>query len=237
MEYADVVVGLQLTNEPISWGNNVFSKTQSWTKDAYHAVKEHIENPNLVVVMHDAFEGANAWTGVAKELQSGGGKRFGVDSHLYQLFSDSDNKLTQAEHIAKACGWADNLKKANAVMPSYVGEWSPATNICVNPDGSTTAGTKCSAEGCQCQSTGIDKWNDKMKEQVRRFVEAQLDVFESSTSGYFMWSAKGPGGWGFMNGIKAGTIPNPVTERSYPGQCGGGKRRIRGMTGATGTAL
>jgi len=65
----------------------------------------------------------------------------------------------------------------------------------------------------------MEKWNDKMKEQVRRFVEAQLDVFESSSSGYFMWSAKGPGGRGFLNGIKAGTIPNSVTERKYPGQC------------------
>lgn len=71
-----------------------------------------------------------------------------------------------------------------------------------------------------------------MVEQVRRFVEAQLDVFESSTSGYFMWSAKGPGGWGFLNGIKKGVIPNPVTERKYPGQCGGKKRReVRGSLG------
>ncbi|KAL5319971.1 hypothetical protein ACEPPN_013030 [Leptodophora sp. 'Broadleaf-Isolate-01'] len=234
-EYVDVVVGLELVNEPISWDNNKFSITQSWAQDAYAAVKTQVENENLVIVMHDAFQGAGAWTDVAQKLISDGPKTFGVDMHLYQLFSDADNALTQAEHITTACGWADNLASANAVMPTYVGEWSAATNICVNLDGSTTAGTSCSTYGCQCQSAPFDDWNEGMVEQVRRYVEAQLDVFESSTSGYFLWSAKGPGGWGFLNGIGNGAIPNPVTERKYPGQCGGGKRRdVRGMLGRSG---
>ncbi|KAH8598100.1 glycoside hydrolase superfamily [Bisporella sp. PMI_857] len=222
-EYADVVVGLQLTNEPISWGNNNLGKTKNWAKDAYKAVRSAAENKDLVIVMHDAFKGAHTWTGVAKEVMKGEAKDFGVDTHLYQLFVDADNKLTQKQHIEKACGWGKELKEANTVMPTYVGEWSAATNICVNPDGSTTGGTSCSTSGCQCQSAGIEKWNDKMIEQVRRYVEAQLDTFESSSSGYFIWSAKAPGGWGFLNGIKAGAIPNPVTERKYPGQCGGTK--------------
>ncbi len=78
-----------------------------------------------------------------------------------------------------------------------------------------------------------------MVEQVRRFVEAQLDVYESSASGYFIWAAKGPGGWGFLNGIGNGAIPNPVTSRKYPGQCGSvGKRRaVRGMLGVKGEAF
>lgn len=58
-----------------------------------------------------------------------------------------------------------------------------------------------------------------MVEQVRRYVEAQLDVFEESTSGYFMWAAKRPGGWGFLNGIRKWRIPNPVTSREYTKQC------------------
>lgn len=230
MEYADVVVGLEMTNEPVSYGNNKFSVTQSWAQEAYTAVKAATKNTNMVIVMHDAFQGASSWTSIAKGL---GGKTFGVDTHLYQLFVDSDNKLTQSQHITEACGWASNLASANSIMPTYVGEWSAATNICVNPDGSTTAGTSCSVSGCQCQSASFDSWNSKMIEQVRRFVEAQLDVFESSSSGYFIWSAKGPGGWGFLNGIKNGAIPNPVTARKYPGQCGGSKRReVRGSLGA-----
>jgi glucan 1,3-beta-glucosidase len=235
MEYADVVVGLEMVNEPISYGNNKFATTQSWAQSAYAAVRSAAANKNMVIVMHDAFQGAPQWTNIVTSLNSQ--RSFGVDSHMYQLFSDDDNALTQSQHITKACGWASELSSANAVMPTYVGEWSAATNICVNPDGSTTAGTSCSVEGCQCQSVDFDKWNKGMIEQVRRFVEAQLDVFESSSSGYFIWSAKGPGGWGFLNGIGNGAIPNPVTERKYPGQCGGSKRRAwRGSLGVVGEA-
>jgi glucan 1,3-beta-glucosidase len=234
MEYADVVVGLQMVNEPISWGNNNFETTQSWTQKAYSAVKAEVENEGLVIVMHDGFQGGTAWTAVATDILDGGARTFGVDQHLYQLFTDQYNAMDQSQHITAACGWAANLAIANAIMPNYVGEWSAATNICVNPDGSTTAGTSCSTSGCQCQVEDFSKWNKNMIEQVRRFVEAQLDVFESSTSGYFIWAAKGPGGWGFLNGIGNGAIPNPVTERKYPNQCGGGlkRREVRGSLGA-----
>lgn len=71
-----------------------------------------------------------------------------------------------------------------------------------------------------------------MIDLMRRYVEAQLDVYEQSTSGYFVWNAKGPGSWSFMEGVKKGTFPNPVTERKFPGQCGGKQRRAsRGSLG------
>lgn len=54
-----------------------------------------------------------------------------------------------------------------------------------------------------------------------------MDVFESGSSWYFMWASKGPGGWGFLNGIGNGVILNPVSSRKYPGHCGSGLRRVR----------
>ena len=72
--------------------------------------------------MHDAFEGASSWTSIAEGLVGTGAKTFGVDTHLYQLFTDADNALTQAQHITKACGWASDLTGANQIMPTYVGE-------------------------------------------------------------------------------------------------------------------
>jgi glucan 1,3-beta-glucosidase len=96
-------------------------------------------NKNMVIVMHDAFQGASQWTSFATSLNAQ--RTFGVDSHLCQLFDDADKTLTQAQHITKACGWASNLNTANVIMPTYVVEWSAATYICVNPEGSTRAGT------------------------------------------------------------------------------------------------
>jgi len=239
-EYAGTVVGLEIANEPISWGNNNFGKIQEFATDAYNAVKAEAANPDLMVVMHDAFQGPSAWTDVASKLNANG--KFGIDTHLYQVFEPADLLLNQEQHIQKACGWASDFE-ANSAMPTFAGEWSAATEICVNPDGSTTAGTVCLIPGCQCQSADMDSWNDNMIKQVRMFVEAQMDVFENSGSGYFMWSFKGPGSWNFMDGIEKGFIPNPVTSRQYPGQCSGsskrslsgeGRRVARGQLGASG---
>jgi len=219
-EYADVVVGLELINEPISWGANNFTITQSWAEMAYEAVKSEVENKNLIIVMHDGFRGPLSWISVAKKLNAVGMKpTFGVDTHLYQVYGDYDNQLTQEGHISRACNWSNSLATANAIMPTYVGEWSSETNICVSKDGSTSPGTRCSTQGCQCQSAHFSTWKTGLVEQVRRYAEAQMDVFEENTSGYFMWAAKGPGGWGFLNGIEIGAIPNPVTSRKYPKQC------------------
>ena len=82
------------------------------------------------------------------------------------------------------------LSSANELAPVYVGEWSSTTNACINPDGTSTAGT-CSAEGCVCVTDPMDTWTDTVVEEVRKFVEAQLESFEASTDGYFFWSWAG----------------------------------------------
>ncbi|RDL35174.1 uncharacterized protein BP5553_07105 [Venustampulla echinocandica] len=228
-EYADVVVGLELTNEPLADSTHSLSEIQEWTEEAYAAVKAASSNPNMVITIHDAFQGPEKWADVVQNLGPGS---FGIDTHMYQLFSDEDNLLTQPQHITKACGWASSLATSNAITPTYTGEWSGITNVCLNPDGSTIAGHTCWESGCRCLSDPYETWSDDMIALMRRYVEAQLDVFEQSTSGYFVWSAKGPGSWSFLEGVKKGTFPNPVTARKFPGQCGGNQRRAtRGSLG------
>jgi len=136
-EYADVVVGLQLTNEPISWGANDFSKTQSWAKDAFDAVKKASANPDLVIVMHDAFKQPKTWLDIPSQIKSEknvDAKNFGIDTHLYQVFDKEDKTKTQKEHIDKACGWSQTINPNQELptnegfMKTYVGEWSAATD-------------------------------------------------------------------------------------------------------------
>lgn len=142
--------------------------------------------------------------------------------------------MTQHQHIVEACAWGHALGISNLVAPTYVGEWAAVTNICVNPDGSTTAGLSCNTEGCQCTSADFDTWNEQLVAQTRRFVEAQMDTFEAKSSGWFAWSAKGPGGWGFLNGIEKGTIPNPVTARKFPNNVGRRDGRLGEIWGGRG---
>ncbi|KAF2836893.1 glycoside hydrolase family 5 protein [Patellaria atrata CBS 101060] len=225
LDYADVVVGVEMVNEPISWGANQFNITKQWATDIFPALKDAAENKDLQIIAQDAFMGSRNWLDVSAILNpnfsSVGTAGFAVDSHYYQVFVEEDNQLTQEGHILKACGWGNDLLPARIDgLPVYVGEWSSATNICIHANGTVIPGFTCDAVGCQCQSsTPIEQWNELMVEQVRKYVEAQMDVWEQYTSGYFFWSYKGPGGWGFLSGTEKGTIPSPVTSRLYRPQC------------------
>jgi glucan 1,3-beta-glucosidase len=247
MKYADVVYGLQLVNEPISWDNSTLEVTQRWTKKAYKSMRAVVENPDFVITMHDGFEGPSNWTEVGNAIKSNASRPatagfvgssmtkgnlsrpttagFALDTHLYQNQIESDKWLTQPEHIAKACDWVNtNLlpqNTTNSSLPVLVGEFSAGTDICANPDGSTVAGTTCWINGCQCQNNvDMQWWNQPLKDVTRQFLEAELEAFEKGAQGWFIWSWKGPGAWGMENLIKHGVVGENVEDRKYRGQCG-----------------
>ncbi|CAD0044533.1 unnamed protein product [Aureobasidium pullulans] len=223
-EYADVVFGIQLVNEPISWDQNNIDTTKEWAKKAYTAVKSASTNQDLAVIMHDGFMGPSDWEEVGAAVNGGASlsdAKFWIDTHLYQNQVADDSKLTQDEHVEKACNWSSTeLLPSSSNLPVIVGEFSAATNICANPDGSTVAGSVCWIDGCQCSANvDIEDWNEPLIQATRKFLEAELDTFEAHARGYFMWNFKGPGAWGYQNAIKYGLIGDKITDRKYPGQC------------------
>jgi glucan 1,3-beta-glucosidase len=224
-EYSDVVYGLQLVNEPISWNQSKLEVTQEWTSRAYQSVRDAAKNTDLVIVMHDGFMGPSKWTEVGNTIMgnysSASTAGFALDTHLYQNQVDADKQLTQEEHIAKACAWKQtNLLPQNSTLPVFVGEFSAATDICANPDGSTVAGTACWIDGCQCaNNVDIQWWQQPLKDVTRKFFEAELEAFEKGAQGWFVWSWKGPGGWGMENLIREGVVGQSVEDRKFAGQC------------------
>jgi glucan 1,3-beta-glucosidase len=223
-EYADVVFGIQLVNEPISWDQNNIDTTKEWAKKAYTAVKSASTNQDLAVIMHDSFVGPSDWEEVGSAVNGDASlsdAKFWIDTHLYQNMVADDSKLTQDGHIDKACKWqSTELLPSSSKLPVIVGEFSAATNICANPDGTTVAGNVCWTEGCQCSANvPIEYWNQPLIQATRKFLEAELDTFEAHARGYFMWNFKGPGAWGYQNAIKYGLIGDKITDRKYPGQC------------------
>lgn len=146
--YANVVVGIELTNEPLAGSPNNIEITRQWSKDAYNSIKPFVENQNLVIVMQDAYAGVDTWIDTANSINTNGSKTYGIDTHEYQLYTDEDNSLNQPQHITKACAWNSSLLEAKASMPVYVGEWSLLTNICLYANGTTTGSTSCNETGC-----------------------------------------------------------------------------------------
>lgn len=228
LKYADVVHAIELVNEPVSDDYHELWITKGWTEVAYEAVRSSLENKKVHIVMQDAYMGSEDWIDVVNDAvdrlnryPSRHRSDFAIDSHMYQVFEPEDLEMTQPEHIKKVCRWANDFFQARVHhVPVFAGEWSGATRICVNPDGSTLAGEVCDIDGCQCETNvPVEQWKAPLIEQVRLYVEAQLDVWEAHTRGYFYWNYKGTGAWDFMSGIERGFIPNPVTSRKYPGQC------------------
>jgi glucan 1,3-beta-glucosidase len=208
--YSDVVFGLELTNEPKYGGNNSFSTTQAWTRTTYKAVRQAAVaagNPNLLVVMQDAYAGPTQWSSFA------GLYEFAMDMHLYQIFTAAANAYTQAQHVSAACGWSSNLVENQRGLPYYVGEFTAVTNACINPDASSTPGSICSVAGCQCISTvQPSAMTAVTADAVLQYVLAQLYVFENYASGYFVYSAKGPKAWDPMKLRDVGAWPPNVSN-------------------------
>lgn len=128
----------------------------------------------------------------------------------------------QSAYIDTACGWASGCFIPTQSLPVVVGEWSAGINLCAFGNGTTFGGTSCAGQAdCQCAiNTAPAAMGPVLRNATRAFVEAQLDVFEANTKGWFIWSYKGPGIWGLDNLVAAGIMPQPLTARLFPGQCG-----------------
>ena len=138
----------------------------------------------------------------------------------YQLYDDSDNSEDQPSHIKEACGWGPDLATTKQSMPVVVGEWSALTNICVKSDGSTYGTESCDGSG-NCATCPTNTWTPALVEQVRKFVEAQLDTFEANSNGHFIWNFKSGtnSGWSVYDLIEVKAFPSPITDRQYSPQC------------------
>ena len=217
--YSDVVIALEIVNEPISYSPNNIATTRQFAQDAYTAIKTAATNPALTVVMHDAFQPLSTWSDLATSLSPTPGA-FALDTHHYQLFAPTPSTLNQPDHISLACIQRSALASTAPIFPTYIGEWTAISNICVNPDGSTSAGTTCEVPGCQCQSAPLEEWSEMLVQQTRRFVEAQMESFEQGgAKGWVLWSWEGPGGWGVRGLVEKGVVPQPLEDRWFGGEC------------------
>ena len=205
-KYANTVTAIEIFATPISLPQADSATLESFPKQAFSAIKTAATNPNLQVVVPDASSSPQSWQPVASSLSPTKGM-FSVAESESELTCPCEQEMTQAQHIQTACQRGIAMAGINYDQISiYVGEFNPATNATMDVEG----------------------WTPDVITDVRKYVEAQLEVFEAYTSGYFFWSwaqdseEVAAQGWGFKSGITKGYIPNPLndpTQRKYPGQC------------------
>jgi glucan 1,3-beta-glucosidase len=243
--YEDVVVGIELINEPQGWR----LKRQDLV-DFYHEgfgkIRHH--SNSTVVVISDAFEWTASWNhvltphdhdahnvAIGKTLNPVSRTKHlltrGTDHHHYHVFSPAQVALSPSQQIRAVCAGRPSF--SNADKWTFVGEWTGALTDCAKYlngygvgtryDGSFRDPQDPSVEGVgSCDfKNNLVLWDEQMKTDTRRFIEAQLDAYESKTQGWFWWNFKTEGAheWDAFALLDAGIFPQPLSHRVFPNAC------------------
>ncbi|KHC43133.1 glucan 1,3-beta-glucosidase [Candida albicans P76067] len=220
-EYSDVVIGIELLNEPLGPVLNM-DKLKQFFLDGYNSLRQ--TGSVTPVIIHDAFQVFGYWNNFLTVAE--GQWNVVVDHHHYQVFSGGELSRNINDHISVACNWGWDAKKESHW--NVAGEWSAALTDCAKWLNGVNRGARY--EGAydnapyigSCQPMlDISQWSDEHKTDTRRYIEAQLDAFEY-TGGWVFWSWKTENApeWSFQTLTYNGLFPQPVTDRQFPNQCG-----------------
>lgn len=218
-EYLDVIVGIELLNEPLGSSLDMDQLNLFW-KWAYENLRSTGSVQNVII--QDAFTQSGYFND--KFLLD---DYWGVviDHHHYQVFSTGELNRTIDEHVEVACQWGKDAAKE--WHWNLCGEWSAALTDCsywlngvgrgARWDGTYQSSTYFgSCENVQ----SFDMLTDTEKENYRKYIEAQLDAFQIKGGWIFWcWKTESSLEWDMQRLFDVGLFPYPLNERLYPGQC------------------
>jgi len=175
-------------------------------------------------MIHDAFQPLSFWDGFMPPPNWQG---VILDTHIYQMFSDSDNQLTNAQHISLACSQGSSLPSSSLWI--VVGEWTPASNDCAKYlngrgigsryDGSFPGSTRVGS--CTGLTGSASSFSASYKTFLRQYWEAQVISYEKG-QGWIQWTWKAENAdeWTYQAGLANGWIPQNPTDLQFPNICG-----------------
>ncbi|KAJ8084516.1 hypothetical protein AAF712_004336 [Marasmius tenuissimus] len=218
-------------NEPAGYrGADLLNATRQYWLDTYDIIRYpdgkglFASESNTLVLIHDAFQGVGYWNGFMPSPEY---QNYGLDKHIYQIFSDDENRRDDTEHLRVACNYASELTSAQDFLV-VVGEWSTASTDCARYlnsrgvgsryDGTYPGSSKIgSCEGKTGPASSIDK---EYQEFMRKYWEAQVITYEKA-GGWLQWTWKTESAaeWSYKAGLEAGWIPQDPTDLKYPDIC------------------
>ncbi|APA09967.1 hypothetical protein SS1G_05775 [Sclerotinia sclerotiorum 1980 UF-70] len=189
-QYQDVVVGIELLNEPANWIMD-FEVLEQFYRDGYGQVRDVSDT---VVVLHDAFYQPNTWNNILSPNDNNA-QGVVIDHHEYQVFSDALVAMTPAEHVDYVCSNAHVYTGTDKWV--VVGEFTAAMTDCAfalngygvgsRYDGSYPNSTY--VDSCEGKSD-ITTWSDSFKTEMKNYLSAQLASFETKANGWIFWNFK-----------------------------------------------
>lgn len=212
------VAAIELLNEPMGPSLNMDGVRQFYM-DGWG----NLENSNVAVTFHDAFQGVTAWNNWGSGMWN-----LLLDTHHYEIFDQGSVSMSPETHISTACGFGSQM--ASTGKWTIAGEFTGGITDCAKwlnglgkgarydgtfPGSSYVGSCDGKYTGTVAGLSSADKYN------IGRFIEAQLDAFEKA-SGWIFWTWKTESApeWDMQDLLKNGLFPQPLTARQYPGQCG-----------------
>jgi glucan 1,3-beta-glucosidase len=219
-QYQDVVVGIQLLNEPLG-PKLSFELTKQFYQAGFDQVRAVSDT---LVILHDAFQTPGAWNNFLNPGQ--GAQNVALDHHEYQVFDTGLIAMQPQQHIQQVCAAAPSY--TNGDKWTFVGEWTGAMTDCAKYlngrgvgaryDGTYPGSSRVGDCGWQ---NDVSKWSQEYKDATRAYIETQMSVFEGRTQGWIWWNFKTEGAseWDAFALIDAGVFPQPLTDRKSQMMC------------------
>jgi len=224
----DNVIGLELVNEPWVFGDmsivrDFYVETIKKIRDAGHV--------SLPLIVSDAFR-HDEWAWLTNKWPF---ENTFMDTHIYHAFNPDDIassnpscdklKFTIGENIA--CGYGSMLRyKTCTSLPTFVGEWSLATDDCMGNIRGQDYSVQFHDYG-QCKNlkerVGAQWWT----EHLNSFAAKQMVMAERELGWYFWTWKTGPGAetdpsnayWSFRDAVKAKYITVPLSDEWIKPAC------------------
>jgi len=184
-QQSTVVTVIEPLNEPAGfYGNDVLNVVRQYWSDSYGNIRYPFGTPqqsNTIVMIHDAFQPFSYWDGFMLPPHWQGVM---MDTHIYHMFSDGGNHMSNSQHISDMCSRASTL--ANFDLWTVVGEWTPAPNDCAKylngrGVGSRYEGTfpgSTRVGNCTGLTGKASTFSQDYKTFLRQFWEAQTITYE-----------------------------------------------------------
>jgi len=223
----NVVPTIAPLNEPAGYdGSNWLAVITQYWYDSYGNVRFPYgtsQQSNTVVLLHDAFQPLSYWSGLYTYPNYQG---VAMDTHIYTIFSQADEEMSQSEHIQTVCNMQNELSTFDLWL--IVGEWTPAFTDCATYlngrgigaryDGSYSGSTRVGS--CTGLTGSASTFSSSYKTFLRQFWEAQVISYEMA-EGWIQWTWKTESAdeWSYSAGLANGWIPQDPTDLMYPNIC------------------
>lgn len=108
--YQDVIVGIQLLNEPALYMDHLsFDVTKKFFRDGFNQVRQVSDTP---VILHDGFKPPREWNGFLTPSDNNA-QNVAIDHHEYQVFNNDMIAMTPLQHQQLVCSNSEGYNGAD----------------------------------------------------------------------------------------------------------------------------